>query len=357
MRRLSPLLAIAVLVVIGCSSAPMQPQTSAYGERQPVISDLELPTFHSPWYLFQTTICCAQDDQLVRDPLGRIWFTDHSGFLNTIDQDFRQSSVSLDGASPNGIALGPDHRIWYADAHGGVGKLTTLGLKAQIVKYATPGYSALRIVSGRFNYLWVTLHSFSIGSAIGRVSTTGSVTVYPLPIQTRGGIWGLTIGPRGEVWFTDLGGYIGKFDPSTKKIIEFPTPGFSPANIASGSDGKLYIVSPQLSTDVGVISPTGAFQTIPTDLTEVDDIARGPDGHIWIDGEDASGVHWELARRELSGFVDHVYPHPPTCDIGTIPMGGLTPGDRGDIWFVAEGVCYYGRRGQQPIGWIGDYVR
>src|SRR5947209_2720039 len=51
------------------------------------------------------------------------------------------------------------------------------------------------------------------------------------------------VGPAGNVWFTGLGGVIGRFDVTTHAITLFSaglSPGADPHEIITGPDGNLY---------------------------------------------------------------------------------------------------------------------
>ena len=43
----------------------------------------------------------------------------------------------------------------------------------------------------------------SKGNRIGRISTTGLITEFPLPTQERAQLLGITAGPDGALWFVE----------------------------------------------------------------------------------------------------------------------------------------------------------
>ena len=48
---------------------------------------------------------------------------------------------------------------------------------------------------------------------------------------------GLTVDSRGNVWYGDSGwGYLGKLDPRTGTVMEYPAPNYRPAR----ADGRLH---------------------------------------------------------------------------------------------------------------------
>src|SRR5256885_1213622 len=76
------------------------------------------------------------------------------------------------------------------------------------------------ITAGPDGNLWFTALS---GNAIGRITTAGSFTAFPIPTASSGP-QGITAGPDGNMWFTERdGNKIGRITPSGA-IIEFPLP-------------------------------------------------------------------------------------------------------------------------------------
>src|ERR1700743_2564700 len=61
---------------------------------------------------------------------------------------------------------------------------------------------ALRIVAGPDGALWFVEY---LGNKIGRITTTGAITEFPVP-TSGGGPAGITTGPDGALWFAELGG-------------------------------------------------------------------------------------------------------------------------------------------------------
>jgi virginiamycin B lyase len=100
-----------------------------------------------------------------------------------------------DGFVP-GITIGPDGALWFTQLSGGqVGHITTAGT---ITQYGAGSGSA--IVAGPDGALWFTRYSSDTGN-IGRITTSGSFTGYPVPGAYF--LDGITVGPDGALWFTD----------------------------------------------------------------------------------------------------------------------------------------------------------
>jgi hypothetical protein len=99
------------------------------------------------------------------------------------------------------------------------------------------GNTPRKITAGSDGNLWFTE---APGNSIGRVTTSGAITEFPLPATTR--VFDIAAGPDGNLWFTEFdANRIGRITPSTA-IAEFPipTPDAGAYGIASGPDGNLW---------------------------------------------------------------------------------------------------------------------
>ncbi len=101
-----------------------------------------------------------------------------------------------DGASgPHGIATGPDGALWFTEMHGGrIGRITTEG---EVSAYPLPTADARPaiIAAGPDGALWFAEHR---GNNIGRILTDGSIDEYPLPTP-EAGPFGITAGSDGAL--------------------------------------------------------------------------------------------------------------------------------------------------------------
>lgn len=77
-----------------------------------------------------------------------------------------------------------------------------------------------------------------VGGRIGRITTTGVVTEFPIPTANGGEI---TTGPDGALWFVAGRGKIGRIT-TAGLVTEFavPTDGSGPHSITTGPDGALW---------------------------------------------------------------------------------------------------------------------
>ncbi len=126
----------------------------------------------------------------------------------------------------------------------------------------------LGITKGPDGNFWFTE---SAGNKIGKITTSGAITEYPLPIRSHiiGAPVGITTGPDGNLWFTDFNyNLIGKITTNGVIIAEFGLPvskrGVSsqPDGITAGPDGNLWFTE-HASNKIGKTTTSGAITEYP----------------------------------------------------------------------------------------------
>jgi virginiamycin B lyase len=172
-----------------------------------------------------------------------------------------------------------------------------------------------------------------IGAAIGRITTDGAVSQFPLPSSSR--VVGLTAGPDQALWFTDIGtAQIGRIS-TTGDVTEFPVAGATPSSgvfggIAQGSDGALWFVQ-TAANKIGRITTTGSVTEFPIpSVTPLDGsgtsaITSGPDGALWFTEFSSN----KIGRIGTDGTITE-FPLP--TGLGG-PMA-ITAGPDGALWFI-----------------------
>ena len=118
-----------------------------------------------------------------------------------------------------GLTNGPDGALWFADISNQphIGRITTAGA---VTDFPLPANSTsgVAIVSGPDGALWFT----ELGGTIGRITTDGQLTEFAIP-TANSSPFGITVGPDGALWFTETSaGRIGRIT-TAGVISEFPT--------------------------------------------------------------------------------------------------------------------------------------
>ena len=256
------------------------------------------------------------------------------------------------------IAFGPDGALWFVGggtqyAQGAqvfgvgpvIGRMTTSGVVTNI--YSSPGIhvGANTIIAGPDGALWfinpVTLgtDTSATGASIGRLTTSGVVTTYPI---ANGDPSDIAVGSDGALWFTvnepeasPMKFFIGRISTSGV-ITTYPDPSiYYATGIAAGPDGALWFTS--FGHWVGNVLTAGSIGRITTSgvitsytspkLLPDGPIVAGRDGALWFTNGSYPN-NWSIGRITTSGSVS--YYTNPNID----GPGDITAGPDGALWFT-----------------------
>ncbi len=290
----------------------------------------------------------SQPSKITEGPEGDLWFTERNTFSgNQIARITPTGEVTqfpiLPDSSPQGIAQGPDGNLWFTEVNNPecgdegcrskVGRMKPNGSYVEYTTGISDGSEPWEIAAGPNGNLWFT--EFAVAGSdktnrIGEINpTTDKVEEFELPPPDSGqqGAFGITAGPDGNVWFTELvGNKIGRITPSGE-ITEFPVPtaNSEPIAITKGSDGNLWFAE-QDGEKIGRINPSTHEITefpIPSSGGEPRAITDGPDGNLWF-AED----NGDIGRITPTGTITE-------CSTGISgPIEGITAGPGNTLWFA-----------------------
>ena len=251
--------------------------------------------------------------------------------------------------NPAGIANGPDGNLWFTEANPTGGSIDRVSPSGSINQY-TFGLSSFAIptgiATGPDGALWFTEYGArSLGSpvgasAIGRLDpNTGQITEYSTNLTANSGPDLITLGPDGDLWFTEnKGNKIGRINPTTHLIQEFaiPTPNSQPVGIVTGPDHALWFAESN-SGQIGRIDPAtgqviefGQAPGLPTITRNgaPTGIALGPDGDLWFTELNAATVGKITTQGIVTQYMKGI-----TANAGP---AGITPGPDGNLYFTEQ---------------------
>jgi virginiamycin B lyase len=181
---------------------------------------------------------------------GAVWFTDrghdaegHNLVGRITPGAIVEYPIPAIGAAPAGIALGADGDMWFAEP--GVGRIGRVTPTGAFTEFSAPNISEYLhgVVRGPDGKIWFGVgSSFEGNAALGSISTTGEVRSYAPTFVTGPG--NLTVGPEGDIWFTDqhfaMEGftYVGRFAVPFAPVLIAP-----PSIAGTATAGKVLSAS------------------------------------------------------------------------------------------------------------------
>ena len=239
-------------------------------------------------------------------------------------------------SQPQGIAVGPDGALWFTESYGNkIGRITTTGAVTEY-PVLTAGSKPWAITAG-YGALWFTELT---ANQIGCITLEGVITEYPIP-TANSAPEGIAAGPDGALWFTEWNtNSIGRITLDGI-ITEYavPSPGAGIVWIAAGPDGALWFPE-YYANNVGRITTGGVVKEFPVPSPHSGPlgITAGPDRAMWFTEDLASAI----GRISTAGTVTE-YPL-PAQNAGYGPPVAIAPGPDGALWFT---------EGNQTSGFIG----
>ena len=262
---------------------------------------------------------------IIAGPDGNLWFTEGAKIGRITPQGVISEFKLPEPSSAQSLATGPDGNLWFTD-QSRIGRMTLTGQLSQfslpihqfpagsnpIKAPATSGsYQALAITSGADGNLWFTeIGPAEVGSSIGRITTSGTITEFPLPSASFF-LSSITSGADGNLWFTGIGtnngpSMIGVMTPQGK-LHEFTLPHSILGSITSGADGNLWFTDFQYGVTgaeagkIGGITTAGKLSDFPLPTTSYvpTSLTFGKDHTLWfieveVTASDPSGKNGKI---------------------------------------------------------------
>ncbi len=145
-------------------------------------------------------------------------------------------------------------------------------------------------------------------NAVG-VAGAATITEFSLPTAFFSSPQGITAGPDGALWFTEVGANkIGRIT-TAGSITEFAIPASNPTNITAGPDGALWFTEVG-ANKIGRITTAGSITefSLPTIGSGPQGITAGPDGALWFTEVFANKIgRITTGSQETTAFVTRLY--------------------------------------------------
>jgi streptogramin lyase len=171
-------------------------------------------------------------------------------------------------------------------------------------------------------------------------ATTGGpvISEFETGLSSGVGLWGITAGPDGNLWFTEeTHNAVGRITPGAV-ITEFGSgfPTGSPKGIVTGPDGNLWVAMAGGDGAIARVTKAGEVTEFET-LTAGDpeDIAVGPDNNLWYVDSAANLIGRITPDGSITEFTDGL------SDAGA--PTAITKGPDGALWFTESDAGKIGR--------------
>ena len=246
-----------------------------------------------------------------------------------------------------GLVAGPDGNLWFTEQSGAgsdaIGRITPTGTITLFSRGLSQNAALGNIVVGPDGNLWFTEQPASGGAgevnAIGRITPSGTITLFTKGLSQGGLVSSLVAGPDGNLWFTEQPhqsgvSAIGRITPSG--MITVFSKGLPAGNIVAGPDGNLWFTVG--GSAIGRITPSGTVTLFSKGLPNGAGITApgtgpalvtGPDGNLWFAwgiGCGIGGIGRITPAGTITSFPEEAF-----------VASAIVAGPDGNLWFAAEG--------------------
>jgi virginiamycin B lyase len=249
------------------------------------------------------------------------------------------------------IVNGSDGAMWFTGTQTTkVGRITTAGVISQFplpIGFTNP---AGVIVAGPDGALWFPMSSGST-LAIAQMTTSGTVTQFVIDTTGLLTVGGMTVGNDGAIYLTEAlhtssqsvqTARLGRITTAgVHTFVNLSIPNVFWGPLAEGPDGNFWSNgSVNNAVDVFRVAPNGTATSFPfsaTSLSPGPNLIPGPDGALWFpDWEFApgGGVDATMIRVTTSGIMTDFLGAPPAFSVARTSY--VARGPDGAFWFGGD---------------------
>ncbi len=269
-----------------------------------------------------------------------LWFSEQGGHA-AIDRvepgtgTITRFPTAAANSEPEGLALGPDGNVWFAEMHAGeIGRITPSGEITEFAEGLTQG-EPIGITAADDGDLYFTERGHE--GAIGQITPGGEITELKTGLTKKNEPWAITAGPDGNIWFTEA------HEAKIGRLTIPPGIGSASAGTPTETEATLEaeaLPNAQSSTLAFEYGQTGAYGSSSSPV-EVGSGTAASHGSAQLSGlEPGTTYHYRALATNASGttygpdatFTTAPAPEPPAEEdppgegSGGGAPGGETPG-------------------------------
>ncbi len=263
---------------------------------------------------------------IVSDPFGGdLWFTesnaDKIGRIDPQTKAISEFSIPTANSDPEAIAVDPSGNVWFVESNAARIGVLNPNNPGSIQEYDV-AYTPEGIVSDSNGNIWV---SEANGSTfyLDEYNSSNGALINQYPVPSGHSAYALTLGPDGDIWFTDENGYIGTLS-SNGSFTFYATTDAYPVGITSAADGNIWFTGTGTELAGGVFAPnvigvvTLSSTSNPTKLA----VTTQPPGAVTA----VDGFGLEVAVENSAGDPDIDYTGTVTIALENNPGGDTLKG-------------------------------
>jgi len=300
---------------------------------------------------------------IARGPDGNLWFTEDSGDfgngaianISPTTGTIQTYGLSTFDSGPVGITQGPNaggtQILWFTEQNTNrIGTITTAGSISEFSLSLSASQPRGIVFRSQDGDLWFTQtlanapstttcthhHCMTTTSTqtgyLGRITPSGAVTEFQIP-NANSRPFLITVGPDGNLWFTDEGtNSVGMMTPAGS-VTEYPLPiGSQPHGITVGLDGNLWATETN-GNQIARITTSGAITQFSA--------PGGPAGitatstALWFTQVGNSTTLPAISEMTTSGSIS-TFPLTSSLTAASPNPQGMTLGPDGNLWFTEQ---------------------